>query len=526
MSSTPTKQIDGDVAIVRNVHIGGKTTIRGSVTVGHNLKIEGWLDAPNIKGPNKGLFKTAAQLREAYPTPHEGWWALVGNTLPAQVYIADGGSWTASKNADGNPILAGNPTIDSSEAIEDMTAELDTVKANVGQNTEDIRDLRSSHTTQGNHINLIQAAVEQAQARADKGVADAANAQARADKGVADAANAQTTATNAQAAANAISDAKGVAGGFAPLDNDGKIPDEHLPMPDVVEFNATVESVTVQDSPTNTHSSAPGTHIVYDKRTKRLLLAIRTLSNVTTGSIDNDNLSEGEGGIMPPDKVSFEYYSDWADKDSFGIPSANGVVPSKGKIYISTSDNKTWRWSDSELVIIGSDLALGFTNDTAFPGNEGAQLRNELDDLATAAAAKAENEDLLLVEQKNASIAILPFAGVFDPPTDGSVVQYPAGGVWWQPQEGNFLFLSSDFGYVAADYNTDGAARTDRIFRRDNILYRYDGSSLVGAGVTEEQAEQIRLSAPLEVASEEEMEQLIADGECQAGQIYFLAEEE
>ncbi len=333
MSSTPSKQIDGDVAISRNVHIGGKTTIRGSVTVGHNLKIEGWLDAANIKGPNKGLFKTAAQLREAYPTPHEGWWALVGNTLPAQVYIADGGSWTASKNAEGNPILAGNPTIDSSEcveaieALEDMAAELDTVKANVGQNTEDIHDLRSSHTTQGNHINLLQKAVETAQARADKGVADAANA--------------QTTATNAQAAAKAISDAKGVAGGFAPLDSDGKIPEEHLPMPDVVEFKAAVESVTVQDSPTNTHSSAPGTHIVYDKSTKRLLLAIRTLSNVTKDSIGNDHLSEDEGGIQPPGEVSFKYYSDWADKDSFGIPSANGVVPSKGKIYISTSDNKT-----------------------------------------------------------------------------------------------------------------------------------------------------------------------------------------
>ncbi len=153
-------------------------------------------------------------------------------------------------------------------------------------------------------------------------------------------------------------------------------------------------------------------------------------------------------------------------------------------------------------------------------------MRNELDSLATAVAAKAENEDLLLVEQKNASIAILPFDGVFDPPTDGSVIQFPAGGVWWQPQEGNFLFCSSDFGYTAADYNADGAARTDRIFRHDNILYRYDGSSLVGAGITDEQAEQIRLSAPIEVASEEEMEQLIADGECQAGQIYFLAEEE
>lgn len=77
MSSIPTKQIDGDVAVGRNVSMGGSGTVRGSMTVGHNLTVEGWLEAKNIKGPNKGLFKTAAQLREAYPNPHEGWWALV-----------------------------------------------------------------------------------------------------------------------------------------------------------------------------------------------------------------------------------------------------------------------------------------------------------------------------------------------------------------------------------------------------------------------------------------------------------------
>ena len=108
MSSIPTKQIDGDVAVGRNVSVGGKATVRGSATIGHNLKVEGWLDAPNVKGPNKGLFKTAVQLREAYPNPHEGWWALVGDTLPAQVYMANGGAWVGQTNADGTPKLAGN----------------------------------------------------------------------------------------------------------------------------------------------------------------------------------------------------------------------------------------------------------------------------------------------------------------------------------------------------------------------------------------------------------------------------------
>ena len=93
---------------------------------------------------------------------------------------------------------------------------------------------------------------------------------------------------------------------------------------------------------------------------------------------------------------------------------------------------------------------------------------------------------------------ILPFDGVFNPPTDGSVVQFPAQGVWWQPQEGNFLFLSSDFGYVAADYNEPSPGgfilgRTDRIFCHDNILYRSTRTSgaLHGAGVSDLEAELI-----------------------------------
>ena len=58
MSSIKTTQIDGDVSVGRNVAIGGKADIAGSVHVGHNLKVDGWLEAPNSKGANKGIFLT------------------------------------------------------------------------------------------------------------------------------------------------------------------------------------------------------------------------------------------------------------------------------------------------------------------------------------------------------------------------------------------------------------------------------------------------------------------------------------
>lgn len=76
-------------------------------------------------------------------------------------------------------------------------------------------------------------------------------------------------------------------------------------------------------------------------------------------------------------------------------------------------------------------------------------------------------------------------------------------------------------------YTEDGDIRTDCLFvDSDGRLYRYNGTTLISAGLTDKQAEQIRLSTPIEVASEEEMEQRIAAGECEAGQLYFLAEEE
>lgn len=77
-------------------------------------------------------------------------------------------------------------------------------------------------------------------------------------------------------------------------------------------------------------------------------------------------------------------------------------------------------------------------------------------------------------------------------------------------------------------YNEDGSVRTDCLFlSQEGRLYRFAGESgLVSVGITNEQAKQLQLSTPIEVANEEEMEQRIAAGEYVDGQIYFIAEEE
>ena len=93
MGSTKTTQIDGDVSIGRNIALGGNATLQGGALIKGDVKILGWLEAHNIKLPYKGLFTTPDNLNETYPHPHDGWWAIVGDTVPGPIYVAWHGKW-------------------------------------------------------------------------------------------------------------------------------------------------------------------------------------------------------------------------------------------------------------------------------------------------------------------------------------------------------------------------------------------------------------------------------------------------
>lgn len=85
----------------------------------------------------------------------------------------------------------------------------------------------------------------------------------------------------------------------------------------------------------------------------------------------------------------------------------------------------------------------------------------------------------------------------------------------------------ADFDTRSSYQDDSGAVRADCLFATpDGRLWIFSAGALISAGLTGEQARLIRLSTPVEVASEEEMEQRIAAGEFEEGQIYFLAEEE
>ena len=136
--SYESKHIDGDVSVGRNTAIGGDATVQGKTHLKGNVMVDGWLEAKNIKGVSKGLFTTIEKLKAAYPLPHDGWWALVGVSLPAPIYVGDGGEWVPTGQS------GGNPTIDSgqyNEAVEKLQEDITKLQ-------DDITDIEARNKAQ------------------------------------------------------------------------------------------------------------------------------------------------------------------------------------------------------------------------------------------------------------------------------------------------------------------------------------------------------------------------------------------
>lgn len=110
--------VGGSVAVGRDVTVGGRSTIRGNATFNRDVYISGWLNARNIRGAGKGLYETVEKLNSAYPNPENGWFALVGDTLPADLYRAWGGEWKATGQKGGEPVLELANLTELSESLE------------------------------------------------------------------------------------------------------------------------------------------------------------------------------------------------------------------------------------------------------------------------------------------------------------------------------------------------------------------------------------------------------------------------
>ena len=76
---------------------------RADVTIENNLTVAGTLRAKRVKQPNCGLFRSYEALLAKYPNPEPGYWACVGETIPAAIYRCEQeGEWSATGEYGGN----------------------------------------------------------------------------------------------------------------------------------------------------------------------------------------------------------------------------------------------------------------------------------------------------------------------------------------------------------------------------------------------------------------------------------------
>lgn len=183
--------VGGSVAVGRDVTVGGRSTVRGNATFNRDVYISGWLNARNIRGAGKGLYETVDKLTSAYPNPENGWFALVGNTLPADIYRAWGGEWVATGQKGGEPVLELAKLTELSESLENE------VSARVAAD-EALKNAIDAEVT--------------ARANGDKELSDAlAKEIADREKAIADEVLARTTAINEAIEAEAATRTKDIA---------------------------------------------------------------------------------------------------------------------------------------------------------------------------------------------------------------------------------------------------------------------------------------------------------------------------
>lgn len=169
MADIKTESFDGNISVSYDAVIGGNALIRGRARVAHSLKVEGWLDAPNIKGAQLGLFVSEAQLLDAYPTSKPGQWALVldtddeqsDGTFPAIIYVADGhGGWDNTHKTSGYIRIEDKIPEAEIEALREVTdsheQEIGDLRAALCLTQEDVKELVDKTDAHDGEIHALQ----------------------------------------------------------------------------------------------------------------------------------------------------------------------------------------------------------------------------------------------------------------------------------------------------------------------------------------------------------------------------------
>lgn len=538
MSMIPTNKIEGDSAIGRNCYIGGNTNIRGCATVGHNLKVEGWLEAKNIRGAAKGLFLTLERLRDAYSEPREGWWALIGSTLPADVYVVEGGKWVATgEKCDGLTI----DFTDYQSDLGDIRGELNELGE---QEEQDIARLSSEIAKV--KAEAITEAENSAKGYTDEKVAQEAAARVANDNELKTGLQAQVawleTELEARMAADAelralieaeaqgrekalekvkAESAEGFAGVGAEVAALGQRHDQELKalsdkhnaeMASAGERYAQELAELAEQHVTDTALLNEGVERI--NASKGMANGLATLG--ADGRLTREQLPEEVQGYatfagileLSTDLVAYGVYYSQALKDfvivkriyaqepgsdTDVLPAADGKWVSYDEFNISDKDllifrnsNRLYRMDDGELKEIGStadggSMQLGHGADEAFPGDEGAQLSSRVDDIGISSfSGILEEAEILELNGFYYSSILKKWVTVTrviftDPGTMTGTIHKS-----YKNEQGEVADIWYSYTPITL---LDNIKR--RIFRCGNRLYRLEGDELVMMSVDE-----------------------------------------
>ena len=333
-----------------------------------------------------------------------------------------------------------------------------------------------------------------AKTTADNALSKAENATSTAEAASQNAANANSIAMAAKTTAEAakeVTDTKGLAGGIAPLDVNGLVPESHIPVKydDVVEFHAMVSGITLQTTASGGKSTDSGCLVVYDTDRRTFILAV---SEIEAADEEWDVIvrPSAQVGTMSVRQVAtdgiwditdigdlvlkvgvFTYYARWADEQTFGTPTDDGAIPVAGKIYTCTSTSEVYRMGTDGLVTIGSGLTLGHTGKTAFPGDEGAELQAMVEEHGTQIRDNAQRIGVVGILKADGE-----WNGSGQAPTSGVwLCDNGEGGVYWRS------FGTTDFyNFAEEEYNSDVYANENRIYRVGSELFRIRNNRLMG----------------------------------------------
>lgn len=125
----------------------------------------------------------------------------------------------------------------------------------------------------------------------------------------------------------------GAANGIAPLGDDRKVPLVYLPNGSVIEFEGFVADAELSDVMGEMRPLS-GT-VVFDTVRRVFLRAVHKAGTVTNMQGD------------------FDYYTDWLMNDRYGTPTAEGVVPAQGKLYVSRGRRAVYFFDGAVMVQVG-----------------------------------------------------------------------------------------------------------------------------------------------------------------------------